>query len=341
MIEKILAHKKFIIAYLLLITICSIQSPCNCGSNSTEPTDPPGGNSTARCLFTESYDGGQTWSTPDTLDKIMRTIYCGALNGGSGVYLLGGEDTSGTGTIWRSTDQGHTFQTCYTLPSTDPKSMYNFGSNIFVVNFDGSYLKSSNSGSTWTLTGTSSHAECMAMTGPTLLLGTSDGRIMMSYDNGLSWTNTYYNPSGHIYEIASAGGSAIACDLPLVICTSSAGQSWDSVLYTSNNFLNVRASLHSSGSGILISNSDVIFYRTHDHGQTFASDTLSVPSNLEFNDICMTSQIYLLAATSDGLKYSTAPQFWGGLWPDLFLDGNSIYQINRNGEDQYIFVVGK
>ena len=337
--QKILAQKKFIFTSFIIVCLCAFRG-CGCEDETTSPTEPPAGNPSSGCLFSESTDAGQTWSSPDTLDKIIDIVYCGALDAGTGIYLLGGIDTAGIATIWRSTDNGHTFQSCYTLQSTQPKKMYDFNANIFVINFDGSYLKSSDAGSTWILTGTGANAVCMEiMGGAALLMGTNDGKIMRSVDNGLSWINTYSNPAGNVTDIAaSVGTTAIACDIPLVLRTTDAGQSWNSVLTTSTNFLNVHTSLFHDGRGIVISNNETTIYRTTDDGQTFLTDSLE--NNITFNDISMVSGTHLLGATSDGLKYSSSAIFWGEIWNDLILTGKRIHQINRNGEAAYMFVVG-
>lgn len=332
--QKILAQKKFIFTWFIIVCLCTF--PGCTDDEAASPNEPPAGNSSSGCLFSESTDGGETWSTPDTLDKMMDIVYCGALDAGTGVYLLGGVDTAGVGTIWRSTDNGHTFQSCFTLQSTQPKKMYDFNANIFVINFDGSYLKSIDAGSTWISTGTGANAVCMEiMGGATLLLGTNDGRIMRSVDNGLSWINTYSNPAGNIRDIAaSIGTTAIACDIPLILRTTDAGLTWDSILYTGTNFLNVHASLYHNGKGIIVSHSDTVFYNTYDEGQTFHMFSYGYRF---FNDISISAN-RTLAASNNGLKFSAD---LGNSWISLAMNDKTIYQINRNGEAAYMFVVGK
>lgn len=337
MIQKILAQKKFIFTSFTILCLCTFRG-CGCEGEATAPNiPPPVGNPTSGYLFTVSYDAGQTWSTPDTLDEMISIVYCGALNGGTGIYLLGGLDTAGVGTIWRSTDNGHTFQSCYILSTSKPKKMYDFSAVIFVINWDGSYLKSSDAGLTWTLTGSGAKAVCMETMSGILLLGTSDGKIMRSLDGGLSWINTYNDSLGNVTDIAaSIGTTAIACDLPFILRTTDAGQTWNSVLTTGASFLNVNASLFHDGHGIIVSNVSPDYYTTNDDGQTFQMNNYNVP--FEYNDISIVSSTNILAATSKGLKSSNT---FGGNWQDLALTDKSIHQINRNGEAAFIFVVGK
>lgn len=358
MIEKILAHKKFIISYLLIITVCSIQSPCDCGS-STEidpPTDPP--TAAPFTLFAESHGDPSSWDPLDTVKFGTKSLRCGALTQSTNIFLIAGTDTADLPTIWRSTDFGNTFVPVFQGACCNPfiamKNTTGTGTTIAAVTQDGKFYISNNEGATWTETanlgGTITDMDFFS-SGLTGIAVGKTGDIIRTQNGGFSWTAMASGTTNDLNSVCCIGpglpdDTIIVTGNVSTICRSTnQGMNWTVQTAGTSNLYAVGFSETRNGRyGILFCdiplNSNKEIYKTTDGGTTWT--LISSGSSNGYYDMLVSNSGKCLMSGDNGIYYSTDS---GVNWIQANYSSISLYNLStRDGVytgNNYVFAVGK
>jgi photosystem II stability/assembly factor-like uncharacterized protein len=163
--------------------------------------------------FLKSIDNGLTWlkitSGLPTSDVSRFSIAVSRLNPNY-VFTLATNAANGMNGFFRSTDGGSSFTVMSNTPNiTSNQGWYDLAiaadpTNLDIVYAGGINLyKSSNGGTTWSLSGSGVHSDvhCMTFSGTTLYT-TSDGGVYKSADKAGTWTNISTNLSiGQLFSL--------------------------------------------------------------------------------------------------------------------------------------------
>lgn len=145
----------------------------------------------------KSTDNGETWTVKASLPA-RNLVFCGG-NRCLAVGITGASPTYRY-TIWKSDDLGETWSVAYTgtgnFPNYNWQQVLTYLGNNSVLAFEqtaagaGRYLRSTNSGDTWTTAAAASRADsiCTVGNGDALAVLRTAGQIMRSTDGGVTWS---------------------------------------------------------------------------------------------------------------------------------------------------------
>lgn len=160
--------------------------------------------------FTNSFDDGLTWSTPEPLNA---TAY-GA--NGSGTFILSRYMSTGNYAIYRSGDAGLTWSAPFMILPQPGAIVHSSGSNWFLFSTNNEFFTSADDGLTWTKRVSTNVPQRDSM-----IISDHKGKVVAAYserqpprdeffvkisrDNGISWSparpvNSFNNDLGYSYS---------------------------------------------------------------------------------------------------------------------------------------------
>jgi photosystem II stability/assembly factor-like uncharacterized protein len=295
-------------------------------------------------LFTT--DHGETWDYITQLDGAeIFSFYC------DGNTIFAG----GRNKIYRSIDNGNTFTTInlnFTFGIVNIYSITAVGSTLFMAtSYDGVY-KSTDNGSTWSSANTGMGPKdvraIIASNSSTLIAGTEYVGMYRSIDLGLSWnkSNSGFPAGMSILSLLVSEPSVYAGTRDGIYRTDNNGDSWMKMTGTNDtiNYSTVWGMCEKDGdlfAGIFFQFNSTV-YKSTDKGTTWIRSGAGLPSDLSFIFSMATSGNNLIAATDEGIYYSSDG---GAGWhqtnspnlytPGLAASGDFVYAAVPSGAGVY------
>jgi photosystem II stability/assembly factor-like uncharacterized protein len=162
--------------------------------------------------FARSSDEGATWTVSNSgLSTCDNGI---AVNPNSGFIFI----ASGTSGIFRSTDNGNSWQNKLSNPSNFVPIIVTSNGAIFAGTVSNGCYRSTNNGDNWTqcpgLPITNVHALTSSSTGVIFAGSGTNGDVYQSTDNGNSWTQTNTSFTyGNVYKLFCSSNNYVYCGL--------------------------------------------------------------------------------------------------------------------------------
>jgi photosystem II stability/assembly factor-like uncharacterized protein len=297
-----------------------------------------------------STDNGETWSYINSIPGFNHWCYYTEGN----LILIGGEDE-----VYKSTDQGNTFATLplninYGLVNV--YSVYESGSVILAATSYNGVYKSTNNGTTWSPAnegmGPKDVRALTAGSSSTFIAGSHYAGIYRSIDLGSSWSKSMEGipPGSSILSFLASSTGIIAGTRDGMYRTTNSGVTWTKLTGTSDtvNYGSVRGLCEKDGAlyaGTFLQFNSTV-YKSTDHGTTWLRSGTGLPSDLTFIYGMATAGNNILAATDEGVYYSSDD---GNTWnpssiPNTDIKGFGIggiyiyaivesYGVYRSGDD--------
>ena len=285
-----------------------------------------------------STDNGESWSYLNNPPGFNHWCYYTEGN----LILIGGENE-----IYRSTDQGNTFTTLQLNINYGLVNVYavtKIGLAIFAgTSYDGVY-RSTDNGTTWEQANTGmGPKDIRAITtgsSSTLIAGSHYSGLYQSTDLGLSWNKNVsgISPGSSILTMLNSRYGLIVGTRDGMYETTNSGLSWTKLTGVSDtvNYSSIRGLCEKDG--VIYAGTFYQFYSTvyksADNGATWTHCGNGLPSDLTFIYRMVASGNNIVAATDEGVYYSSDD---GSSWhpanipatdiQDMAIGGNYIYSI--------------
>lgn len=286
-------------------------------------------------------DNGETWHNVQPLEgAIIFSYYC------EGDTIFAGGQTK----IYRSTDNGNSFTTINLNLGFSIVNIYSFisiGSTLYAAtSYDGVY-KSTDFGTNWIPSndgmGPKDVRAITLTNSSTLIAGSHYVGMYRSTDLGLLWnkSNTGFPAGCSILSLLESDSSIYAGTRDGVYRTDNNGDNWIKLTGTNDtiNYGSIWGMCAKDGviyaSTFLQFNTTV--YKTTDKGLTWMRSGNGFPSNLVFIKDLATSGDNIIAATYEGIYYSSDN---GSNWYPSNLAGQNIESVTASGGFAYTLVLG-
>jgi len=285
-----------------------------------------------------STDNGDTWTYLNSIPGFNRWCYYTE----GDLILIGGDNE-----IYRSTDQGITFTTLplninYGLVNV--YSVYKTGSTIFAgTSYDGVY-KSTDNGSTWAPANNGMGPKDIRALTPgsslTIMAGSHYSGIYRSSDSGSSWNKSLEGipPGSSVLSMFNSRYGLIVGTRDGMYETTDNGSNWSKLTGASDtvNYGEIRGLCEKDGiiyaATFLQFNSTV--YKSSDNGTTWIRSGNGLPPDLTFIFNLVSSGNNIVAATDEGLYYSSDD---GNSW---FLSNLPVTDIQDiSATENYIYAI--
>jgi hypothetical protein len=218
------------------------------------------------------------------------------------------------------------------------------GSSIFAIvsaESDGRIFKSTNSGGSWTISGSSLPRKIyrtLYTDGTRVLVGGQRG-IYSSSDDGTNWTDistglTFDSPFSTVNAISASGGNLFAnISGEGVFRRADNGNSWTKLTLSETN---LTTTVLATGTTVLVGTTGLGLYWSDANGESLAAIDMGVPGVKRIYDLAI-SGTKILAATDKGLFTSTNNGLnWSltndKLLQDLRITGTKLYAASTFGE---------
>ena len=258
----------------------------------------------------------------------------------------------GSQTLYVSTDNGETWKSDSSLPSTYVQSLSVFGSNVYLATNNGIF-RSSNNGETWNTINAdvmdTTHPTILIRSGSNLIAATQNSRALyLSSDNGTTWVNVGKNLP-RVGALASDDSDVIAGTAEGIYLSTNAGLDWSVLDDTLANINTIAVSFPVVFAGRVQSGFPVSApppppggaFRSTDRGATWSSYNTGLPSDPLYTVPC--PQVYTIVlhgtdvyAGGDSSVYVSSINGGGWTEVDSGLPKVGVWSIYAN--DSSLFV---
>jgi photosystem II stability/assembly factor-like uncharacterized protein len=277
-----------------------------------------------------STNNGVNWSYVNDLEGSAGfSFYC------NGNFIYAG----GVSEIYRSTDQGNSFVQIpinFGFSIVNIYSITSIGSTLFAATSYNGVYKSSDNGSTWASANTGmgpKDTRTLAVTGSSsLIAGAHYAGVFRSTNQGSSWIRSMSGfPAGSsVSGLFASGSTVLAGTYDGLFRSTDNGLTWDKITSINDtvNYSHIRGICIKGGTIFIgtIFHFHSTVYKSTDNGVTWERSGNGFPSNLSFINSLIVSGSNILAATSEGVYYSS---------------NNGDNWIHANAPNQYLLSIAK